>query len=62
VEEDWEKGRDKRVDSWRSFMKGGKRVKYRMPKLTQEDDSKTYIKRVKTSNSASGNENENEKY
>ncbi len=47
AEEEWEKNRDSRVTNWRSFQKFGKKRNIRMPKLTETDDDKTYIKRVK---------------
>lgn len=47
-EEQWEGTREKRVSSWRDFMKGGKKVKkgeIRPPKLKTEDPNKTYVQR-----------------
>eukprot|EP00468_Gymnochlora_sp_CCMP2014_P012357 CAMPEP_0167754962 /NCGR_PEP_ID=MMETSP0110_2-20121227/8562_1 /TAXON_ID=629695 /ORGANISM="Gymnochlora sp., Strain CCMP2014" /LENGTH=350 /DNA_ID=CAMNT_0007640901 /DNA_START=1724 /DNA_END=2772 /DNA_ORIENTATION=- len=57
-EENWQKGREKRVGSWRDFMKGkgkkGKKRKKKMKafksgqKLEQRDGDRDYIKRIKT--------------
>uniref|UniRef100_A0A7S4DGR9 Uncharacterized protein n=2 Tax=Lotharella globosa TaxID=91324 RepID=A0A7S4DGR9_9EUKA len=58
-DENWQKGRDKRVGSWRDFMKGkgkGKKKKKRKQlkafksgqKLEQRDGDRDYIKRIKT--------------
>ncbi|XP_059314941.1 J domain-containing protein spf31-like [Lycium ferocissimum] len=47
-EEQWEGTREKRVSSWRDFMKGGKKVKkgeIRPPKLKTEDPNKSYVQR-----------------
>lgn len=47
-EEQWEGTREKRVSSWRDFMKGGKKVKKgetRPPKLKTEDPNKSYVQR-----------------
>ncbi|KAG8371104.1 hypothetical protein BUALT_Bualt13G0052100 [Buddleja alternifolia] len=47
-EEQWEGTREKRVSSWRDFMKGGKKVKkgeLRPPKLKTEDPNKSYVQR-----------------
>lgn len=50
TEKEWEDGRENRVGSWRSWQGGSKRkTLLRMPKLLVEDDSRTYIKRVKQS-------------
>jgi hypothetical protein len=47
AEEDWEKNRDSRVTNWRQFQKHGRKRNLKLPKLTETDDDKTYIKRVK---------------
>ncbi|XP_057954947.1 J domain-containing protein spf31 [Malania oleifera] len=47
-EEQWEGSREKRVSSWRDFMKGGKKGKkgeIRPPKLKTEDPNKSYVQR-----------------
>ncbi|KAG6432745.1 hypothetical protein SASPL_104331 [Salvia splendens] len=47
-EEQWEGTREKRVSSWRDFMKGGKKAKkgeLRPPKLKTEDPNKSYVQR-----------------
>ncbi|KAF3662296.1 putative serine/threonine-protein kinase-like [Capsicum annuum] len=47
-EEQWEGTREKRVSSWRDFMKGGKKAKkgeIRPPKLKTEDPNKSYVQR-----------------
>ncbi|XP_020973941.1 J domain-containing protein spf31 isoform X2 [Arachis ipaensis] len=47
-EEEWEGTREKRVSSWRDFMKGGKKTKkgeIRPPKLKTEDPNKSYVQR-----------------
>ncbi|XP_074557833.1 uncharacterized protein LOC141813749 [Curcuma longa] len=47
-EEQWEETRDKRVSSWRDFMKTGKKGKkgeIRPPKLKTEDPNKSYVQR-----------------
>ncbi|XP_057782061.1 J domain-containing protein spf31 [Salvia miltiorrhiza] len=47
-EEQWEGTREKRVSSWRDFMKGGKKTKkgeLRPPKLKTEDPNKSYVQR-----------------
>ncbi|PNY09812.1 DnaJ subfamily c member 8-like protein, partial [Trifolium pratense] len=47
-EEEWEGTREKRVSSWRDFMKGGKKNKkgeIRPPKLKTEDPNKSYVQR-----------------
>ncbi|OIT26653.1 PREDICTED: J domain-containing protein spf31 isoform X1 [Nicotiana attenuata] len=47
-EEQWEGTREKRVSSWRDFMKGGEKVKkgeIRPPKLKTEDPNKSYVQR-----------------
>ncbi|XP_010535717.1 PREDICTED: J domain-containing protein spf31 [Tarenaya hassleriana] len=47
-EEQWEGTREKRVSSWRDFMKAGKKAKKgetRPPKLKTEDPNKSYVQR-----------------
>lgn len=47
-EEQWEGTREKRVSSWRDFMKSGKKGKkgeIRPPKLKTEDPNKSYVQR-----------------
>ncbi|KAF5175663.1 Dnaj-like protein, partial [Thalictrum thalictroides] len=47
-EEQWEGTREKRVSSWRDFMKTGKKAKkgeIRPPKLKTEDPNKSYVQR-----------------
>ncbi|KMZ59615.1 DnaJ domain containing protein, expressed [Zostera marina] len=47
-EEQWEGTREKRVSSWRDFMKAGKKGKkgeIRPPKLKTEDPNKSYVQR-----------------
>ncbi|KAL3620242.1 hypothetical protein CASFOL_035154 [Castilleja foliolosa] len=47
-EEQWEGTREKRVTSWRDFMKGGKKAakgELRPPKLKTEDPNKSYAQR-----------------
>ncbi|XP_074584547.1 J domain-containing protein spf31-like [Curcuma longa] len=47
-EEQWEETRDRRVSSWRDFMKTGKKGKkgeIRPPKLKTEDPNKSYVQR-----------------
>lgn len=47
-EEQWEGTREKRVSSWRDFMKAGKKAKkgeIRPPKLKTEDPNKSYVQR-----------------
>lgn len=47
-EEQWEGTREKRVSSWRDFMKSGKKAKkgeLRPPKLKTEDPNKSYVQR-----------------
>ncbi|KAM7258840.1 hypothetical protein ACFE04_014581 [Oxalis oulophora] len=47
-EEQWEGTREKRVSSWRDFMKSGKKAKKgetRPPKLKTEDPNKSYVQR-----------------
>jgi len=47
-EEEWEKNRDTRVSSWRTFQKYGKKRSYKMPKALEEDDNTRYIKRLRS--------------
>ncbi|XP_020105756.1 dnaJ homolog subfamily C member 8 [Ananas comosus] len=47
-EEQWEETRDRRVSSWRDFMKSGKKGKkgeIKPPKLKTEDPNKSYVQR-----------------
>ncbi|XP_024314779.1 dnaJ homolog subfamily C member 8 [Brachypodium distachyon] len=47
-EEKWEETRDKRVSSWRDFMKTGKKARkgeLKPPRLKTEDPNKSYVQR-----------------
>jgi len=43
---EWEAGREKRINSWRDFQKGGMKSKFKMPKRYKEDEQHSFVRRA----------------